>query len=389
MKKHWKITPVLALALSLVFAMAIPSFTVGYDTAKLNTAANKMAVWLQKELPVDDTDLEADNDLDWAVIAFARSGQNGYGSYMAHIKKVIETNYAKLSLTDHARIALAAGAKSGTAIISGKDLLKAIAAWDFEKETMTGSIAYSLLALNATDYPAAAQKEKLISLLKDAQREDGSYNYLLKADPANTYSLAGDVDSTAMVLTALAPYKTRDALKPTVDKALAYMKGKQLPSAGFDSWGAESADSTAQTIIALCSLGFDPLGSDYGKGTNNMLDALLAFQNEDGGIKGYDGKSNIMSTYQALCAIGAYQRFATGRSPLFVYAAETSTTAPPTTKPTTTAAWVDQTPPGDSENPKIPNTGSGMAIFAALIPLLGASVLLFALKRKKEADGNA
>lgn len=64
-----------------------------------------------------------------------------------------------------------------------------------------------------------------------------------------------------MAVQALAPYyKTDDAVRAAVDKALDYLLTQQFDdgSFGYTAWGSKSGESTAQVILALCALGIDP-----------------------------------------------------------------------------------------------------------------------------------
>lgn len=69
--------------------------------------------------------------------------------------------------------------------------------------------------------------------------------------------------------------------------------------------------------MGLCAVGIDPLGADFTKGTNNMLTALSSFINEDGGARCWDGSSNIMTSYQLLMGVEAYERFAENEEGLY------------------------------------------------------------------------
>ena len=43
-----------------------------------------------------------------------------------------------------------------------------------------------------------------------------------------------------------------------VDRALHWLSGQQTENGDFSNWGETNAESTAQVIIALCSLGIVP-----------------------------------------------------------------------------------------------------------------------------------
>ncbi len=119
-----------------------------------------------------------------------------------------------------------------------------------------------------------------------------------------------DIDSTAHALIALAEDKGTNAT--TTNNALAYLQGQQMDTGGFGGWGSESPDSTAAVIEALMALGIDPLADDWLKNGNNMVDALLAYQSDQGWfVNSWETSSwndptvpNRMSTRNALLALG-------------------------------------------------------------------------------------
>lgn len=124
-----------------------------------------------------------------------------------------------------------------------------------------------------------------------------------------------DIDSTAHALIAVAAdYQQpgKDAVTTTINTALAYLKEQQLSSGGFGSWGSESPDSIAAVIEALIALGIDPIANEWLKDGNNMVEALLSYQSNQGWFvynwepSGWNDPSvpNRMSTYHALLALG-------------------------------------------------------------------------------------
>lgn len=69
-----------------------------------------------------------------------------------------------------------------------------------------------------------------------------------------------DIDGTAMAIQALAPYyKNNQNVKTAVDGALEYLQGKMNSNCQFGS-----SEAGAQVLIALTSLGKDPLNQDNG-----------------------------------------------------------------------------------------------------------------------------
>src|SRR5699024_11026485 len=118
------------------------------------------------------------------------------------------------------------------------------------------------------------------------------------------FALSGeetDPDMTGMAIQALAPYYNTEevftyetrfenetvqkTVRTVVDEALAILSELQLSDGGFSSWDTANAESTAQVIVALTSLGIDPLEDErFIKNGNTVLDGILRFYMDDGGF---------------------------------------------------------------------------------------------------------
>ena len=123
-----------------------------------------------------------------------------------------------------------------------------------------------------------------------------------------------------MALTALAPYTEDAAVQTAVDAALQMLSDSQLPTGGFVSWDTENCESAAQVLVALTSLGIDPLtDSRFLKDGATVLDALCAFAVEGGGFRHIAEQTapDNMATEQGFYALAAYDRFTRGQSRLF------------------------------------------------------------------------
>lgn len=115
-----------------------------------------------------------------------------------------------------------------------------------------------LIALDSHDYeiPKAVAgktqttREALIDAILAAQLSDGGWN---------VNGNGSDADMTAMAIQALAPYYNSNAkVKSAVDDALKRLSKMQEGNGGYTSWGTANAESVAQVIVALTSLGIDP-----------------------------------------------------------------------------------------------------------------------------------
>ena len=159
---------------------------------------------------------------------------------------------------------------------------------------------FALLAMDAVgaEAPADARysRESIVDTIVSAQLPEGGF------------ALGGsdmDVDITAMALQALAPYQAQ--YPEVIDAALNALSAAQLPSGGFESWGAQSSESCAQVLLALTALDIDPETDErFQKADGNVIDALLAFRLNDGSFAHQsDGAADAMAGEQAMQALAA------------------------------------------------------------------------------------
>ncbi len=396
MKKHLKPFAALLFAICLLMGQAAGIALA----ADCESTADAAAAWLLRNVPVDAADTELDNAADWTALALARGGYAGYEAYPAYLDGAVQANFDQMYLSDYARAALAADAAGGDArSVGGHDLIDAIVKTDIAQEVYTDGISYALLALDAKQYQAPDEiRQAMVGALCAAQREDGGFNYLLSVNADDPYSLDGSVDTTGPVLAALAPYQADEKVAAVIDRALAFLKASQNPeTAGFGFMGSDSAETISMAVIGLSALGINPCGPDFTKNGQTMLDALLTFVNADGGMRSYDGSSNILTTYQSLCALEAYARFAEQRAAFYDFSdvrqqppedttpestattAAPAVTAPEGTEHSETAGAPESTTAPAAENPA---TGSSAAaVGAAVLALLAVGALAVSRKR--------
>lgn len=163
---------------------------------------------------------------------------------------------------------------------------------------------YALLALNAMPYESEA-REDYISRIVRAEKNGGGWNH---ADS----SAKADVDSTAMVIQALAPYYgVKDSVTAAVDRALSWLKTKQDPyTGGYGESGVVNTESTAQVVTALCALEVDPAGKAWTVDGMNPLSALTIWYNEETGKFGHVNVDyDPLATEQAAYALVAWKRY--------------------------------------------------------------------------------
>lgn len=259
---------------------------------------------------------------EWLVIALARSGRDMPDSYYDSVVRAVQSAKGQLSdkkSTEYARtiLALTAIGKDPTDV-GGYDLLAGLADMDDVTYQGINGAIFALLALDSGKYdvPAAAEggtqttRDGLVAYILAQQLSDGGW------------ALSGtsaDPDVTAMALQALAPYRTGDeTVDAAVDKGVQLLSDMQLSDGGYSSWGTLNSESCAQVLIALATLGIDPVSdSRFVKNGLTVLDALLAYAVSGGFRHTADGEADAIATEQALCALTAYARLLDGKTALY------------------------------------------------------------------------
>ena len=335
---------------------------------------------------------------EWMTIGLTRSGRTVPAGYYNAVVEYVKANadanerLHRAKVTDNARIILALTAiGKDVTNVGGHNLLKGLDNMAYvQKQGINGPI-WTLIALDSHNYPTMGDvtREKLIQVILDAQLPGGGWN--LSGENADT-------DMTAMAIQALAPYyKTNEAVKAAVDKALEALSALQRGDGGFGSWGTVNSESCAQVIVALTALGIDPAtDSRFVKNGSTVLGALAGFYVDGGGFKHTaDGERNGMATEQSYYALAAYYRFVNGQTSLYNMSDVTIQTGghtpgnpddPGKTDPSdpgktdpSDPGKTDPTNPG-TDTPATGDTGVLVWVIALPVALLTAA---FVLKRKE------
>lgn len=281
---------------------------------RIKSAIAKASAWILNNRSF----AKHDNFNDWDALALARSGKQVPAEYYSVLESHVRGNNGDFRLvTDYERMVLAVAAiGKDPRSVAGTDLLEKI----YNNERMmnqgTNGLVFALLSLDAAkaDIPNDAlwTRDKLVASLLQQQNTDGGFPI---SKSSNGQS---DIDMTAMALQALANYQNRKEIKAAADNALAWLSQQQLASGGFKAWGVETSESISQVIIALSSLNIPLDDQRFVKSGGDLLTALQAFVNKDGGFAHTAGEaSDYMATHQGLMALSAYERMLKKQSPLF------------------------------------------------------------------------
>ncbi len=150
-------------------------------------------------------------------------------------------------------------------------------------------------------------------------RKSGAYTALQLAEYISSLALENggwalmgenaDTDVTAMVIQAVSGYCDNENVKNCIDKALNILSRRQGESGAFTGFGGENAETTAQVIIALNSLGADFItDSRFVKNGNTALDGLKHFMLADGTFSHSEGGAyDINASAQAYSAFVSFE----------------------------------------------------------------------------------
>ena len=255
----------------------------------------------------------------WPIIGLARHKATDIDKmaeiYLNNLKKelnekegILTTNkYTEYSKTILALTAIGIDPKD----IGGYNLFDSIS--DMDKLTIQGinGPIWALIALDSNNYSSSLSRDTLINYMLENEIQGGGWS-LSSETP--------DVDITGMVLTSLSKYKDRVDIKPYIERGLDFISSAQDTDGGFDSMSAANAESNAQVIVALTSLGIDPLNdARFIKNGNNVMDNLIAnyYDNTGGFAHIKNTKIDKIATEQAFYALVSYIRFKEQKTPLF------------------------------------------------------------------------
>lgn len=273
---------------------------------------------------VDAPAAAADTKAEWAVLSAARAGcdttayKTWYAAYADNLAKMLKQNGGTFSTTnEYARIVLALtalgqDAKSFAANGTTYDLVTPLTekSGSTYKATVPGttSTAFAIIALDSHPYSVTDSNavSAMVADLLAKQHASGAW-------AINAKYPDDDVDTTAMILMALAPHKSEAGVQAAIEKAVSYLAEVQ----GTSGYGNTNTD--AQVVTALSALGIDCTKGEFVKGSGNPLTGLLSHQMSSGGFKYAESSvsENQLATEQAAYALVAYDRFKCGQNPLY------------------------------------------------------------------------
>lgn len=309
------------------------------NTDKLHAAIQKMAGLRNEALAaIEEASKKTEDYLakllkgnevfgaEWPVIGLARAdriaGFDAEAYYQNIIHIVNENGSAKLSSsksTENSRLILALTAiGKDVTNVAGYNLLEPLSNLRYLETQGINGLIWALIAFDSygheiptTTEGTQATRTNIIAEILSAQLKDGGWS-LSEA--------SADTDITSMAMQALAPYYGSNAeVRQAVDRAINCLSSLQNQDGGYASWGTTNAESCSQVLVALASLGIDPVAdARFIKNGNTVIDALLGYYVDGGGFKHVtSGKVNDMATEQGYYALVAYDRFLNSKTTLY------------------------------------------------------------------------
>ena len=206
------------------------------------------------------------------------------------------------------------------------------------------SLVYGLHLANNGYLGGGWTKEGILAEILQQRHEDGGWSVM------GEYS---DVDVTAMVLQAFAGYEPQTDVSEAIDTALTFLSAKQHEDGGFASFGSDNAESTAQALLALSSLGIDANGDErFIKNGKTVFDGIAMYRLSDGiyaHVAG--GSSNATATMQVFSAMDAYVCMKDGKLPYYLINGQNKEGQEPTETPKPTEKQEQNATPAVTGNP--------------------------------------
>ena len=282
---------------------------------------------------------------EWTVLSLARSGikvpKKYYEDYYKRVEKTVKDSKGilhRMKFTEYSRVILALTAiNKDVTDVGGYNLLSYLSDFDNVKKQGINGPIFALIAFDAGNYDIPIDKKASVQTTRQ-----GIIDFILDKEihkgtsKAGGWALSGtdpDPDITFMAIQSLANYMDQKEVKEAVNRALKVMSKKQLSTGGYNSWGTENCESTAQAIVALTALGIDIdtdsrfIKTDKKGNKNTLMDGMMQFYCKGGGFahvnEGYDGGGgsgtglNAMATDQGMYALDAYYRYINGKNKLY------------------------------------------------------------------------
>jgi len=275
-------------------------------------------------------DLNYSSSNDWLVLKYYKENHDfNKIYYIAQIKEHLRTLETD-KMTEYHRLtfaSIACGLDPRVISIDDKEYnLLRIGVFDTKTENLLekqglNSLIFSLLAIDSMRFPDYNienyyKRSDIVQAILSKELKAGGFAYI---------GTVPDPDITSMTLLALSKYQNdlteyrvyskREnkiisvRVKDIIDTALDTLGSLQGEDGDFASFGSYNCESTSQVLLALSSLGVDPLqDTRFIKNDNTVLDGLNKYKLEEGKYRRGDNYSEI-ATRQAEEALLSYNQY--------------------------------------------------------------------------------
>ena len=195
----------------------------------------------------------------------------------------------------------------------GMNLVEELYNYKFIKREASQGIATVVRTLSRFDnIPSDAINNPLVQALSllEYQNADGGFGSFVPE--------VSHIETTAIILTALAPYTYIDEINTAVINAIKFLSKIQNDDGTFTSFDKQTCTTVSLIITALTELKTDPYIPDFNKNNKTLIDVLHDFLLDDFTFKNLkDGKYDKDATVSAYTAITAVQRMYEGKSSIY------------------------------------------------------------------------
>ena len=311
------------------------------STAIYEDYLRNVLAYVKKEAPNPSYGYGESVGTEWAILAEARGNVNAtvwYDTYLSNTAAAVaalngnlDQSPTQIKRTEYSRLILALTAlgEDATEFTGSNGRVYNLVSPLFDKtssgtyrvsEQGNNGTAFALIALDSGSYykdaTGNAAREAWIKTLHTNQRSNGAWN--IDGDHPGD-----NVDTTAMVVQALAPYYASNTdAKDAVDNAVGWLSAQYRLRGDYGS-----SESAAQVIVALSALGIDArTNADFQYKGISVLSNFLSYADETTGgflhVKvdpstGGAGTVNQMSSEQAAYTLVAYDRYVNGSKRLY------------------------------------------------------------------------
>ncbi|OPL08191.1 MAG: hypothetical protein AVO33_01405 [delta proteobacterium ML8_F1] len=246
----------------------------------------------------------------WVVMALAAAGEDPEGAAWSREGKSPVAYLQRAAVdspgtTESARMLLALAAAG----VEGRDLVRHLEGLqqpdgqfcnpELGEEDLVNAHIWTVLALSSQE-DGEWDMEKARQWLLEVQNDDGGFGWHVGGD--------SDTDDTAAAVQALRVLGESAYRSEGINKALAFIKGRQTLDGGFnasDLLGKASNSASGSWVLqAMASLGIDPDSEEWLVGGLGVVDELTKRQRSDGAFEWKEGVRSAPAQITAYAVMG-------------------------------------------------------------------------------------